>query len=150
MPCPSLLDEERAGAVGRKHKFLNFHPLEKFRPTKCHPGGLQLPGISVSPFSESKITPLSRSSGKALPWSLPLPESVLHTYTSFSKADNSGKPVKVFQTRLRPTLCDPVDCSPPGPSIHGVPQARTTLSGCRPLLQGMVLTPGSTRVCCTV
>ena len=23
-----------------------------------------------------------------------------------------------------PTLCDPVDCSPPGPSIHGILQAR--------------------------
>ena len=24
-----------------------------------------------------------------------------------------------------PTLCDPVDCSPPGPSVHGILQART-------------------------
>ena len=24
----------------------------------------------------------------------------------------------------RPTLCDPVDCSPPGSSIHGIIQAR--------------------------
>ena len=23
-----------------------------------------------------------------------------------------------------PTLCDPMDCSPPGSSVHGVPQAR--------------------------
>ena len=23
-----------------------------------------------------------------------------------------------------PTLCDPVDCSPPGSSVHGIPQAR--------------------------
>ena len=23
-----------------------------------------------------------------------------------------------------PTLCDPVACSPPGPSVHGIPQAR--------------------------
>ena len=24
-----------------------------------------------------------------------------------------------------PTLCDPMDCSPPGSSVHGVSQART-------------------------
>ena len=27
-------------------------------------------------------------------------------------------------TQLYPTLCDPVDCSPPGSSIHGILQAR--------------------------
>ena len=26
--------------------------------------------------------------------------------------------------QLCPTLCDPMDCSPPGPSIHGIFQAR--------------------------
>ena len=26
---------------------------------------------------------------------------------------------------LCPTLCDPIDGSPPGPAIHGIPQART-------------------------
>ena len=26
--------------------------------------------------------------------------------------------------QLCPTLCDPVDCSPPGSSIHGILQAR--------------------------
>ena len=24
----------------------------------------------------------------------------------------------------RPTLCDPMDCSPPGSSVHGISQAR--------------------------
>ena len=26
--------------------------------------------------------------------------------------------------QLRPTLCDPMDCSPPGSAIHGIFQAR--------------------------
>ena len=26
---------------------------------------------------------------------------------------------------LRPTLCNPIDRSPPGPSVHGILQART-------------------------
>ena len=33
--------------------------------------------------------------------------------------------VKESETaQLCPTLCDPVDCSPPGPSVHGSLQAR--------------------------
>ena len=26
--------------------------------------------------------------------------------------------------QLRPTLCNPMDCSPPGSSVHGILQAR--------------------------
>ena len=32
--------------------------------------------------------------------------------------------VKVSATQLYPTLYDPVDCSPPGSSVHGILQAR--------------------------
>ena len=32
--------------------------------------------------------------------------------------------VKVLVTHLCPTLCDPVDYSPPGSSVHGILQAR--------------------------
>ena len=35
----------------------------------------------------------------------------------------SGK-VKAVVTRSCPTLCNPVDCSPPGSSVHGILQAR--------------------------
>ena len=31
---------------------------------------------------------------------------------------------KVLVTQLCSTLCDPLDCSPPGSSIHGISQAR--------------------------
>ena len=33
--------------------------------------------------------------------------------------------VKVLVTQSCPTLCDSVDCSPPGSSVHGILQART-------------------------
>ena len=33
--------------------------------------------------------------------------------------------VKVTVTQSYPTLCDPVDCNPPGSSIHGILQGRT-------------------------
>ena len=32
--------------------------------------------------------------------------------------------VMVSAAQLCPTLCDPVDCSPPGSSVHGISQAR--------------------------
>ena len=33
--------------------------------------------------------------------------------------------VKVLAVNLCPTLCDPMDCSPPGSSVHGILQAKT-------------------------
>ena len=45
--------------------------------------------------------------------------------------------------QLCPTLCDPMDCSLPGSSVHGIPQARiNTGVGCHSLLQGIFLTQG--------
>ena len=32
--------------------------------------------------------------------------------------------VKVLFAQLGPTPCDPMDCSPPGSSVHGILQAR--------------------------
>ena len=29
----------------------------------------------------------------------------------------------VLEAQSCPTLCDPIDCSPPGSSVHGIPQA---------------------------
>ena len=43
-------------------------------------------------------------------------------------------------------FCSPMDCSPPGSSIHGILQARTL--GCRFLLQGMFPTQGLNSVPC--
>ena len=41
-----------------------------------------------------------------------------------------------------PTLCDPVDCSPPGSSVHGDSPAKNTGLGCHALLQGIFPTQG--------
>ena len=38
---------------------------------------------------------------------------------------NIGKKEKSEVTQSCPTLCDPVDCSPPGSFVHGIFQART-------------------------
>ena len=41
-----------------------------------------------------------------------------------------------------PILWDPMDCSPPGSSVHGIFQARILGVGCHLLLQGTFLTQG--------
>ena len=41
-----------------------------------------------------------------------------------------------------PTLCGPVDCSPPGFSVHGILQARVLEWGCSLLLQRIFPTQG--------
>ena len=41
-----------------------------------------------------------------------------------------------------PTLCDPMDCSPPGSSVHGILLSKSTRGGCHFLLQMIFLTQG--------
>ena len=43
---------------------------------------------------------------------------------------------------LCPTLCNPMDCGPPGSSVHGILQVRI-LKWCHALLQGIFPTQGS-------
>ena len=49
----------------------------------------------------------------------------------------------LFVARLCLTLCDPVDCSLPGSSVHGDFPDKNTEVGCRFLLQRIFLTQGS-------
>ena len=51
--------------------------------------------------------------------------------------------VRVLVAQLCLTLCDTMDCSPPGSSVHGILQARILGGHCLSLLQGIVLTQGS-------
>ena len=41
-----------------------------------------------------------------------------------------------------PKLCNPMDCSPPGSSVHGVSPGKNTGAGCHALLQGIFPTQG--------
>ena len=45
-------------------------------------------------------------------------------------------------SQLCPTLCDPMDCSPPGFSIHGDSPYKNTGVGCQVLLQGIFPSQG--------
>ena len=42
-----------------------------------------------------------------------------------------------------PTLCDPMNCSSPGSSVHGDSPGKNTGMGCHDLLQGISSTQGS-------
>ena len=44
--------------------------------------------------------------------------------------------------QLRPTLCDPMDFSPPGSSVHGDSPGKNTGVGCHDLLRGIFPTQG--------
>ena len=44
---------------------------------------------------------------------------------------------------VMPTLCDPMDCNPPGFSVHEIFQARILGVGCHFLLQGIFPTQES-------
>ena len=51
--------------------------------------------------------------------------------------------VKVKSLSRVPTLCDPIDCSPLGSSVHGNFPGKSAGVGCHFLLQGIFLTQGS-------
>ena len=46
-------------------------------------------------------------------------------------------------TQSCPTLCDPMDCSPPGSSVHGNSQGKNIGVSCHSLLQGIFPTQRS-------
>ena len=67
-----------------------------------------------------------------------------------SHADNQGAFTHTMRwwwwcsvTESCPALCDPVDCSPPGSSVHGISQPRILEWGCQLLLQGIFPNQGS-------
>ena len=50
---------------------------------------------------------------------------------------------KMLTRLVIPTLCNLMDCSPPGSSVHGNSPAKDTGVGCHALLQGIFQTQGS-------
>ena len=54
--------------------------------------------------------------------------------------------VLCFVAQSCPTLCDPMDCSPPDPSLHGASSGKNTGVDCHAILQGIFPTQGSNPV----
>ena len=62
------------------------------------------------------------------------------TYTSLSFCCYYYYCYKVYKclvTQSCPALCDPMDCSPPGSSVHGDSPGKNTGMSCHVLLQGI-------------
>ena len=62
-------------------------------------------------------------------------------YISLTKHTQSI-PVLYLVTQSCPTICNPMDCSPPGSSIHGDSPGKNTRVDCHALLQGIFPTQG--------
>ena len=54
--------------------------------------------------------------------------------------------MKVLVTQSCWALCDPINCSPPGSSVHGDILGKNTGVGCHAILQGIFLTRNLTHV----
>ena len=53
---------------------------------------------------------------------------------------------KMLVAQLCPTLCHPMDCSPPGPSVHGIHQARVLERVAMPFSRGSSQSRDQTQV----
>ena len=51
-------------------------------------------------------------------------DNLVQAEQCFERRCNFKSKVKVLVTQPCPTLCNPVDCSPPGSSVHEILQAR--------------------------
>ena len=63
--------------------------------------------------------------------------------------DRPSVKLKVWVTQSCPTLCDPMDYSPPGSSVYGDSPDKSTGVGCHVLLQGISQSRDQTQVSCT-
>ena len=55
---------------------------------------------------------------------IPVEEITADVVETARELKSEVEPKESEATQSCPTLCDPMDCSPPGPSIHGILQAR--------------------------
>ena len=71
-----------------------------------------------------------------------------HEITCSLTNDLLWKKVKMFITQSCPTLCDPMDCSPPGSSVHGILSARILEWVAIPFSRGSSQARDQTQVSC--
>ena len=92
----------------------------------CHLSCLPLLLLQLCPTSHTSVVSNSvrphrwQPTGLRRPWDSPGKNTGVGCYFLFQ-----GMKVKIESevAQLCPTLCDPVDCSPPGSSVHGIFQA---------------------------
>ena len=72
----------------------------------------------------------------------------LRDASSFNCSQAQNAVLRCLAAQSCLTLCDPMDCSPPGSSVHGDSPGRNTGVGCFALLQGIFPTWDQTGVSC--
>ena len=63
-------------------------------------------------------------------------DNLVQAEQCFERRCNFKSKVKVLVTQPCPTLCNPVDCSPPGSSVHGLSPVRNLEWGAIPFSRG--------------
>ena len=71
------------------------------------------------------------------------PNTYIHNAKKKYTHSFTGKVLAVIIVQSHPTLCDPMDCSPPGSSVHSDSPGKNTGVGSLALLQGIFPTQGS-------
>ena len=101
---------------------------------------------SLSPASFRFPIAQDRSQGPAVPMGCVCTRSPSRDASRIGLGDSpTGArplPVLCLVAQSCPTVCDPVDCSPPRSSVHGDSPGNNTGVGCHFLLQGILLTQG--------
>ena len=118
--------------------------------------GLQharLPCSSPSPGVYSNLCPLSRWGHPTISFSVALFSSCPQSFPAsesfpMSQLSSPGKPklnhvVLGLVTQSCLTLCDPIDCSPQGSSVHRNSPGKNTGEACHSILQGIFPNQGS-------
>ena len=125
-----------------KNKFMVESEIAQSCPTLCHPMACSLPGSSIHGIFQARILEwvaisFSRRSSQPMDWTRvsrivgrcftiwATREVQIYGYlpgkACVSRCVHACMPVQSLQLCL--TLCNPIDCNPPGSSIHGILQA---------------------------
>ena len=88
---------------------------------------------------------LKSKAGKGFCWAdcIQIGSLILKNKICMTTVHRSKNIMLCLFTRLCLTLCNPVNCSPPGSSAHGVSPGKNTGVGCHALLEGIFPTRGS-------
>ena len=107
-------------------RFKSESEVAQLCPTLCDPMHYSPPGSSVQGTLQARILgwvdmPSSRGSSQSRDQTY---VSLLHWQAGSLPLAPPRKPQMSEVAQSSPTLCNPVDCSPPGSSVHGILQAR--------------------------
>ena len=128
--------------------------------TLCGPKDYSPPGSTVHEISQGRIVEwiaisYSRGSSQSRDWtrvsfiSCTGSGILYHQHHLGNSILETGVVLIVLITQLCTTLCDPMDCSPPGSSVHGILQARIPEWVAIPFSRGSSQPRDQTQILCT-